>query len=68
MRSILGYFLELLRYVPYFKEEKVKIQTFISGWSVAFKDKIEFDELRPLEEANINLKHCYEQSKRKRKS
>ena len=58
-------FLELLRYVPYFKEEKAKIQRFISGFMVEFKDKIEFVETRSLEESIQKLKHCYEQSKHK---
>jgi len=30
-------FLELLRYVPYLKEEKAKIQRFINGLLIAFK-------------------------------
>ena len=38
--------LELLRYVSYLKEEKENIQRFISGFSVAFKYNIEFDEPR----------------------
>ena len=44
-------FLELLRYVPYLKEEKTKTHRFISGLLVAFKDRIEFDEPTSLEEA-----------------
>jgi len=56
-------FLELLRYVPYLKEEKAKIHRFISGLPIAFKDRIEFDKPRSLEEAIQKLKHCYEQSK-----
>jgi len=56
-------FLELLRYVPYLKEEKAKIQRFVIGLLVAFKDKIEFNEPRSLEEAIRKLNHCYEQSK-----
>ena len=56
-------FLELLRYVPYLKEEKAKIQRFISGLLIAFKDMFEFDEPRSLEEVIQKLKHCYEQSK-----
>ena len=47
--------LELLRYVPYLKEEKVKIQRFISGLSVTFKDRIEFDEPRSLEEDILSI-------------
>jgi len=53
--------LELLRYVPYLKEERAKIQIFVSGLPVAFKDRIEFDEPRSLAEAIRNLKNCYEQ-------
>jgi len=56
-------FLELLTYVPYLTEEKSKIQRFISGLLVAFKDRIEFDETRSLEEAIQKLRHFYEQSK-----
>jgi len=56
-------FLELLRYVPYLKEEKGNIQRIISGFSVAFKDKIEFDDPRSLEESIRKLKNCYGQSK-----
>lgn len=48
-------FLELLRYVPYLKEEKEKIQRSISGMSIAFKYMIKFDEPRSLEEAIIKL-------------
>lgn len=61
-------FLDLLRYVLYLKEEKVKIQRFISGLLVVFKYKIEFDEPRSLEEAIIKMKHCYEQSKHESKT
>ena len=43
-------FLELLRYVPYLKEEKAKIQIFISGFPVAYRDWIEFHEPRSLED------------------
>ena len=44
-------FLELLRYVPYLKDEKANIQRFNSGLTMEFKDRIEFNELRSLEEA-----------------
>lgn len=58
-------FLELLRYVPYFMENKVNIHRFISGLAVAFKKRINFYETRSLEEAIKILKHCY---KRERQS
>jgi len=44
-------FLELLRYVPYLKEEKAKVQGFISGLPVTYKYQIEFDEPISLEDA-----------------
>ena len=56
-------FLELLRYVPYLKDEKGKIQRFISGLPTIYGDWIEFDGPRSLEESMGKLKHCYEQSK-----
>jgi hypothetical protein len=43
-------FLELLRYVGFIKEEKVKIQRFLSGLPSFYKDKIQFDEPKTLEE------------------
>ena len=49
--------------MPYLTEEKAKIQRFINGLLVAFKDMIEFDEPISLEEAIRKLRHCYEQSK-----
>ena len=44
-------FLELLRYVRFMKEEKVKIQRFMSGLPSFYKDKIQYDEPNTLEEA-----------------
>ncbi len=61
-------FLDLLRYVPYLEEEKENIYRFISGLLVSFKDMIEFDGPRLFDEAIRNLKHFYEQSKRKTES
>jgi hypothetical protein len=43
-------FLELIRYVPYIKNEKVKMQQFISGIPWSFQDRIEFDEPNTLED------------------
>ena len=58
-------FLELLRYVLYLKDEKAKVQIFFSGSPLTFKDHIEYDEPRSLEEAIGKLKHCYEKLKHK---
>ena len=41
-------FLELMRYVPYIKDVKVKMQRFISGLPQSYQDIIEFDEPKTL--------------------
>jgi hypothetical protein len=41
---------ELLRYVPYIKDEKVKVKRFISGLPQTYQNKIEFDEPNTLED------------------
>ena len=60
--------LELLSYVPYLKDDKAKVQRFVSGFPLEFRDQIEYDEPRSLEEVIRKLKHFYEQSKCKTKS
>ena len=65
MEEYANNFLELLRYVRYIKDEKVKIKHFLSGLPQSYKDKIEFYEPRTLEEAIRKAKYCYEQSKGK---
>jgi len=60
-------FMEFLRYLLYLKDEKAKVQRFVSGLPLTFKDQIEYDKPRSLEEVIGKLKHCYEQSKRKKK-
>ena len=37
-------FLELLKYVPYIKDEMVKIKIFLCVLPQPYKDRIEFDE------------------------
>ena len=58
-------FLELLKHVRYIKDDKVKIQHFLSVLPQPYKEKIEFDEPITLEEAIRKAKYCYDQSKRK---
>jgi hypothetical protein len=43
-------FFEMIRYVPYIKYEKVKMQQFISGLPQYFLERIEFDERNTLED------------------
>jgi len=61
-------FLDLLRYVSYLKDKKAKVQRFFSGFPLAFRDWIEYDEPQSLEEVIRKLEHYYEQSKSKPKS
>jgi len=56
-------FLELFRYLLYLNDEKDKFQRFVSGFPLAFKDWIEYDEPWSLEEFIGKLSHCYEKSK-----
>ena len=51
MEEYANRFLELLRYVRYIKDEKVKIHRFLSGLPQSYKDRIEFYEPRTMEEA-----------------
>jgi hypothetical protein len=41
-------FLELMRYVPYIKDKKVKMKQFLSGLPQSFWKKIQFDEPKAL--------------------
>jgi hypothetical protein len=43
-------FLEPMRCVPYTKDEKVNMQRFISGLPQSYRDIIEFDETKTLED------------------
>ena len=65
MEEYTNRFLEMLRYVRYIMDEKVKIQHFLSGLPKSYKDRIKFYEPRTLEEAIRKAKYCYEKIKRK---
>jgi len=54
-------FMDLLRYVPYLKNEKAKVHRFFCRFPLAFKYLIECDEPGSLEEVIGKLKHYYEQ-------
>lgn len=62
-------FLELFKYVSYITNEKVKVHRFSSGFPLAFRDWIDYDEPRSLEAEVIGkLKHFYEHSNHKNES
>ena len=48
MDAFINRFLDLLHYVPYIKEEKVKIQQFLGCLPPIFWDSIEFDMTKTL--------------------
>jgi hypothetical protein len=54
-------FLGLLKYVKFIGDEKVKIQIFLSGLPVFYKEKIKYDEPKALTEAINKDKYMYEQ-------
>ena len=58
-------FLSLLRYVPYIVDEKPKVQRFLSCLPYHIKDRIEYDNLKNLEEAMRKVNFCYEQNRKK---
>jgi hypothetical protein len=42
-------FLELLKYVPFVKDEAVKIQRYLSGLPPSIGDKIQYDDPKTME-------------------
>jgi hypothetical protein len=58
-------FLELLKYVPYHKDEKERIQNFLDGLPQSYQDIIEFDEPKTLDNTIRKDKYCYDQSNHK---
>jgi predicted AlkP superfamily phosphohydrolase/phosphomutase len=53
-------FFELLKYVEFIKDEKFKIQRFLSGLPSFYSDKIQYDNPKNLEEAIRRENHLYE--------
>jgi hypothetical protein len=56
-------FLEILRYMDFIRNEKVKIKSLLSGFLSFYKDKIQFENPRTLEESVRKAKSFYEQNK-----
>jgi hypothetical protein len=50
MEDIITKFMELLIFEPYIKDEKAKFQMFLSCLPQSYKDKIEFDNPKDLNE------------------
>lgn len=66
MKELCSKFLSLLRYVPYLVDEKPKVQRFLSCLPSVYKDQIEYDNPRTLEESMRKANFCYDQNKNKK--
>jgi hypothetical protein len=58
-------FLELLKYVPFIKDEAVKIQRYLSGLPPSIGEKIQYDDPKTMEETIRREKCLYEQQREK---
>ena len=65
MKELSSKFLSLLIYVSYIINENPEIERFLGCLPTSFKDRIEFDNPKTLEEAMRKADFCYEQSKKR---
>ena len=68
MKELCSKFLRLIHYVPYIIDEKPKIQQILSCFPIMFKERIEYDNLKTLEEVIRKENFCYGQNKNKMES
>jgi hypothetical protein len=60
MDDLINKFLELLRFVLYIKENKVKIQQFLSCLPQSYKERIEFENPKTLNDVFRKAWMCYD--------
>eukprot|EP00253_Pinus_taeda_P011491 PITA_11491 len=65
MDEFITRFTSLLRYVPYIREEKAKVQRFVSSLPPYMRERIEFDNPKSTDEVIRKARICYQQSKQK---
>ena len=58
-------FTSLLRYLPYVREEKAKVQRFLSTFPTHMKERIEFINPRTMDKEIRKARMCYQQSNKK---
>eukprot|EP00253_Pinus_taeda_P011891 PITA_11891 len=68
MDEFITRFTSLLRYVPYIREEKAKVQRFVSSLPPYMRERIEFDNPKSRDEVIRKARICYQQSKQKGES
>ena len=64
MKELCSKFLSLLRYVPYIIDEKPKIHRLLNCLLLMFKDRIEYDNPKTVEEVMRKENFCYEQMRK----
>eukprot|EP00253_Pinus_taeda_P032718 PITA_32718 len=65
MDEFINRFTSLLHYVPYIKEEKAKVQRFMSSLPAYIRERNEFDNPRTMDEAIRKARIFYQQNKQK---
>ena len=65
MDDMINKFLDLMRFFLYIKEDKVKIQRFLSCLPQSYKYRIEFDNPESLNELFTKAWMCYKQYKQR---
>eukprot|EP00253_Pinus_taeda_P003746 PITA_03746 len=65
MDEFITHFTSLLHYVPYIREEKAKVQQFVSSLPPYMQERIEFDNPKSMDEVIRKARICYQQSKQK---
>eukprot|EP00253_Pinus_taeda_P011093 PITA_11093 len=65
MDEFITKFTSLLRYVPYIREEKAKVQRFVSSLPQIMRERIEFDNPKTMDEEIQKDRICYQQNKQK---
>jgi hypothetical protein len=55
--------LELLKYVPFIRDEAVKIQKYLSGLPRTIGDKIQYDDPNTMEDTIRRAKFLFEQER-----
>ena len=63
MDAFINIFVDLLNYVPYIKDEKVKIQHFLGCLPPNFWERIEFDMTKTLDTTLHKARIFYEHAK-----
>ena len=67
MDSFINIFLDLIHYVPYIKDVKLKIQQFLGCLPPNFQERIEFDMPKTLDTTLHKSRIFYEHGKLRRK-